>query len=188
VNPGVPEADVRKEIVMRAVPIPDSYWLKEGVLLAGEYPGAYDPGRARQKLAKFLDAGIRTFIDLTETSEELTKYDDILRDLAAERGIEVRHLRFSIPDRGVPQDRALMSRILAAVRSEIEAGRPVYIHCWGGIGRTGTVIGCWLVEEGLAGAAAIEKIAELRKGIPDGFWPSPENAAQRRFIEEHRKG
>src|SRR5688572_31577057 len=59
----------------RPGPIPDSYWLVVDLLLAGEYPGAEQDDRARTKLTKFLDAGIRTFIDLTESSEPLAKYD-----------------------------------------------------------------------------------------------------------------
>ena len=48
----------------RDVPIPDSYWLIDGMLLAGEYPGKKDLAGTRTKVQKFLDAGIRTFVDL----------------------------------------------------------------------------------------------------------------------------
>lgn len=165
-------------------PIPASYWLIDGQLLAGGYPGAADEDTARDKLSRFLDAGIRTFIDLTETSEPLARYDGLLRTLAKERGVDVRHLRQSVRDLGVPQGREQMERILATVREEMDAGRPVYVHCWGGIGRTGTVIGCWLVEEGLAGPEAIERIAELRAGTPDSGRRSPETDEQCRYICE----
>ena len=170
----------------RPGPIPDSYWLVPDVLLAGEYPGAAQDSRAREKLGKILDAGIRTFVDLTEESEPLTKYHELLRTLAAERGVEVTHLRHAVRDMGVPGERAQMTRILATIREEIAAGRPVYVHCWGGIGRTGTVAGCWLVEEGLAGADAIGRIAELRGTTPDGWKRSPETDEQRRYICEWR--
>lgn len=69
----------------RTGPIPDSYWLIEGKLFAGEYAGTYIEADTRGKLAKFLDAGIRTFIDLTE-ERELSKYDHVLQALADERG------------------------------------------------------------------------------------------------------
>jgi protein-tyrosine phosphatase len=58
----------------------------------------------------------------------------------------------------------------------------VYVHCRGGIGRTGTVIGCWLARNGLTGQAALDRIAELRAGTPDGYTQSPETAAQRAFV------
>jgi protein-tyrosine phosphatase len=36
----------------------------------------------------------------------------------------------------------LMTTILDAIDESMTAGKPVYVHCWGGMGRTGTVIGC----------------------------------------------
>jgi protein-tyrosine phosphatase len=77
-----------------------------------------------------------------------------------------------------------MTKILNTIQEEIAAGRPVYVHCWGGVGRTGTVIGCWLVEQGLSGAAAIDRIAELRKNTPDGSKRSPQTDEQCRYICE----
>ena len=36
----------------------------------------------------------------------------------------------------------------------------VYVHCWGGVGRTGTlVIGCWLLATGVDGAGDVARIA-----------------------------
>lgn len=168
-------------------PIPDSYWLVPGMLLAGEYPGTHGEAETRNKLAKFLDAGIRTFINLTE-QHELSSYEHTLQSLAAERGIETTHIRQSIRDYGTPRERSQMISILATIRDEITAGRPVYVHCWGGIGRTGTVIGCWLVEQGLTGDEALQRIAELRLGTPDGRHRSPESDDQCRYVREWVSG
>lgn len=164
-------------------PIPESYWLVPGKLLGGEYPDSYDETATRDKLAKFLDAGIRTFINLTEKRER-SPYDRILAALAAQRRIEVRHVRYSIRDFCTPRNRAQMVRILDTIDNEIAAGRPVYVHCWGGIGRTGTVFGCWLVEQGLSGDQALQRIADLRHGIPGEGRRSPESDAQCRYVRE----
>ena len=40
-----------------------------------------------------------------------------------------------------------------------EGLEPVYVHCWGGIGRTGTVVGCWLVRHGMTGDEALAEFA-----------------------------
>jgi protein-tyrosine phosphatase len=170
----------------RTGPIPDSYWLIDGTLLAGEYPGTYQEDATREKLTKFLDAGIRTFIDLTE-EHELSRYDHLLTLLAAKRGIQTRHVRQSIRDYGVPTARAQMVTILNTLREEIDAGRPVYVHCWGGIGRTGTVIGCWLVEQGLSGDDALRRIEELRRHVPDRRMRSPESDEQCEYVRHWKE-
>jgi protein-tyrosine phosphatase len=168
-------------------PIPDSYWLIPGKLLAGEYPGTYIETETREKLTKFLNAGIRTFIDLTE-ERELAGYAHILQALSAERGLATRHIRQSIRDYGTPRERTQMLDILETIRKEIAAGRPDYDQCWGGIGRTGTVVGCWLVEEGLTGDEALLRIAELRRATPDGHLRSPESDDQCRYVREWQRG
>jgi hypothetical protein len=80
------------------------------MLLAGEYPGAREAADARAKLAKCLDAGIRTFVDLTEQTEDLRKYDQPLRELSVARGLETKHIRCPIRDVGLPRGRALARR------------------------------------------------------------------------------
>jgi hypothetical protein len=47
-------------------PIPDAYWIIPGRLLAGPYPGSRREGMVRQRLLRFLAAGITLFLDLTE--------------------------------------------------------------------------------------------------------------------------
>ena len=52
--------------------------------------------------------------------------------------------------------------ILAYIDSEIDAGRVVYVHCWGGKGRTCTVIGCRLIDGGLDYDATMTALNRLR--------------------------
>ena len=166
----------------RSVPIPNAYWLPGERILAGEYPGAGQAGAASARLERFLDAGITSFLDLT-TEGELMPYDALLLQLAARRGLDVRHHRMPIADLSVPT-LADMERILSAIDDELAAGRAVYLHCWGGIGRTGTVVGCYLVRQGLDGRAALARLAELWRTVEKCDWAphSPETEAQRAFV------
>src|SRR5690348_9836045 len=132
----------------RKPPIPNSYWVSEH-LLAGEYPGTFHHDETRARLALLLDAGIRVFMNLTEVPE-LPPYDDILADEAAARGVDVEHIRLSIRDRGVAAVRH-MQEILEHLRRNAQDRKPTYVHCWGGVGRTGTVVGCHLVDTGHTG-------------------------------------
>jgi hypothetical protein len=61
--------------------------------------------------------------------------------------------------------------------------RPVYVHCWGGKGRTGTVVGCYLVRHGIAeGEAALKAIQKMRRNDPKAHEPSPETREQCDFV------
>jgi protein-tyrosine phosphatase len=163
-------------------PIPNSYWVEPERLLAGEYPGASDAKRAREKLRAFLDAGIRSFVDLTE-AHELAEYEGLLNEIAAERQVDVRYRRMSVEDLGIPTP-THMVEVLRHIDSEIREGRAVYVHCWGGVGRTGTVVGCWIVQrERCAAESALQRIIELRREIPDRHRASPETDEQRSFVE-----
>ena len=167
-------------------PIPDSYWLIAGQLLAGEYPGAYDEDDAKERLRRMLDAGIRSFVDLTETTDPLEPYEHLLRDVASEMGLDVRYVRLPIRDMWIPET-GRMVEILDTIRSEIAAGRPIYVHCWGGIGRTGTVAACWLKEEGYTCEDAFARISELRCGTPDAWKESPQTDTHRSFVRDWRR-
>jgi protein-tyrosine phosphatase len=169
-------------------PIPDSYWVVPGNLLAGEYPGASTLGRARTKLRQLLEIGITYFLDLTEEGEHnLHPYAALLRGEASALGRAVEHHRMPIPDVSTPT-KEQMARILDAIDAALAAGQIVYLHCYGGIGRTGTVVGCYLVRRGMDGEAALAHIARLRQGTPDGRKDSPETPEQCQMVREWASG
>lgn len=154
-------------------PHPNCYWVEPGRLLAGEYPGASRPDSARKKVRALLDAGVNFFLDLTELGEStgfgaLEPYADLLVDEAGLRGVTARHCRMAIRDISVPEPASAMADILDTIDAEIAGGSVIYVHCWGGIGRTGTVVGCYLVRRGESGASALT--------ILDGWWQTVEKA------------
>ncbi len=77
-----------------------------------------------------------------------------------------------------------MGYILDSIDAALNAGHVVYFHCWGGVGRTGTVAGCYLVRHGMSGEGALHRIAELRQGTSDGWKRSPETLEHRRMVLE----
>ena len=168
---------------MTAGPTGRSYWVVPGRFAAGAYPSTRDPapdGRI-DVVEALLTAGIDDFVNLTQdrpggTDEHLRHYDAAVGD----RGTVS---RFEIPDLGIPSTEE-MAAILDHLDGQFEAGRSVYVHCWGGIGRTGTVVGCWLIRHGRATADdVLEVIAGLRVGDRGaGDRLSPETAEQRAFV------
>jgi protein tyrosine/serine phosphatase len=171
-------------------PIADSYIVPDSRLVAGEYPGSA-PGtpveQANAKLEAFLDAGISAFIDLTDPDDGLEPYASALQALAAKRGIDVRYEQLTIRDMRVCNERH-MRRVLDTIDKDIAAGRAVYVHCWGGIGRTGMVVGCWLVRHGMMGDEALAEVGRLFQSMSPSkvqqheAWGSPQTEAQRALV------
>lgn len=171
---------------MQKLPIIESYWVKENLFLAGEYPGSFNPDEARRKMDAFLESGIRTFIDLTEAGE-LVPYEPILMEEARiYECIPIYH-RLSIRDGSVPSVQT-MSLILETIDSAIDSGSPVYVHCWGGVGRTGTVVGCHLIRHGMSAQKALERVDALYKTRPKDPYlrTSPETQEQFDFVRKWR--
>ena len=75
-------------------------------------------------------------------------------------------------------------RFRAHIRDEINGGGMVYVHCWGGKGRTCTVVGCLLIDGGLDYESTIARIAELRAGTRKAIEVCPESLSQHRVLWE----
>lgn len=157
-------------------PIENCYWVVPGRLLAGEYPRNHDEESSPGKVAALTEWGITAFIDLTEEGE-LEPYDQWLD---SESQI---HQRFPIRDAHTPANRQLTASVLDAIDEHIAAARPVYVHCHGGIGRTGTIVGCWLARHGEGGPEALGRLADLWEECPKSRWTrSPETTAQCLYV------
>ena len=167
-------------ILMTARPIENCYWVETGKLLAGEYPRNIDDESSRPKLVRLTGAGVSVFIDLTEDGE-LYPYAQWLET-------EI-HQRFPIVDTSVPDSLDITAAALNAIDDHISQGRTVYVHCMGGIGRTGTIIGCWLARHGPAGQAALDRLRELWQACPKSrHRQSPERREQERYILDWKEG
>ena len=163
-------------------PIAASYWVEENRFLAGEYPGSFDLETARRHMDAFLEVGINTFIDLTQ-SHELVSYEAVLKEQAQVYGGGAFYHRFAIRDHSVPL-REMMIAILNTIDDALNSGRNVYVHCWGGVGRTGITVGCYLVRHGATNEQALVKVNKLYRTRSDTFYypTSPETQEQIEFV------
>jgi hypothetical protein len=169
------------------VPFDRSWWVVPGRLLAGYHPGHQVADAMRAHCAGLERAGIRTIVNLmepTETNRDGEPFADCLASFDVGR---VRSERHPVRDFSTPTH-AGMAAILDTIDRSLAAGDPVYVHCWGGRGRTGTVVGCWLVRHGLDDGDAIRKIARLRRDVEDASAQSPETSAQRAMVTGWKRG
>lgn len=176
------------------VPFPQSYWVVPGKLLAGYYPGDLDTVKMEKKLKRLLGAGIRYVINLIEENERkqgdpFPSIEDALIRYAKRVGINVTCVRRPIKDFTAPAPEYIRN-ILDEIDDAVSQGKGVYVHCWGGKGRTGTVVGCYLARHGYAqGQDVLKLIEKLRRNDPEFHRASPETPEQRDMVttwEEER--
>lgn len=146
-------------------PNPCTYWVTEH-LLAGQHPTDFrGPGPTRAKLRSYLiEAGVTVFIDLTAEWQK-PAYDRLIKEIAQERGdsdaaAAIEYRRLPVPDFGIPSPQ-LMTQILNTIDDAVRRNNKVYVHCAGGIGRTGTTVGCYLVRHGNTGVEALQELNRL---------------------------
>jgi len=186
-------------------PTPYSYWVLKNRFLAGEYPGSHDIGNPfRKVVSKFyallasiknpnkgwyssklrynelISSGITSFVDLTEENE-LPEYQTAITELSIAKGIGINYKRMPIPDMDTPST-GFLSTILDYIDYEISQGKNVYVHCFRGLGRTGTIVGCYLVRHGKSGEESLAEIFNLRRGVLNSWLASPQTDKQRDFV------
>lgn len=170
-------------------PHANCYWVEPGRLLAGEYPGASHSDAARRKLQRILAAGVTFFLDLTSPADGLAPYAELLAEEAQIYTHAVSYCCMTIPDYSVPPV-AQMVQTLDVIDDALAAGQVLYVHCWGGVGRTGTVIGCYLVRHGRSGEAALAQLAHLWQDVEKRYRHprSPETPAQMAMVRTWHEG
>ncbi len=167
------------------VPFDNTYWVKPQKFLAGCYPGTPSPKLIPERITALLNTGIETIISLMQDNETYSDgspyahYEQEFFRQASQLGKKATYLNFPIPDFGLP-DNNLLDSILTAINEALDENSPVFVHCWGGKGRTGTVTGCWLAQQGETNP--LERLQILRRNCPNGKEPSPETEAQRQMV------
>jgi protein-tyrosine phosphatase len=128
-------------------------WIEQGKVLAGRHPCAWSPEDAEAELRDVLVHGVTLILDLTQEGE-LTPYSAHVPE-------GVRHVRVPVRDFTVPTREQIVTA-LDTIDEELARDGVVYVHCWAGCGRTGVVVGCWLVRHGTPAQQALNRIAETR--------------------------
>lgn len=161
-------------------PLYQSYEVRaNGIIYAGEYPGDKNDELARQKIEQMHHFGIRHFIDLTEEGE-LRPYSHLLP-------AGTTYTRFPIADCGAPKSIESVQSLLLRIEELKKMNGYVYVHCWGGVGRTGTIVACYLSQNwkepdlNLVLDALRKNFSEMPKSA---YKKTPETKEQIDFIKQ----
>ena len=80
------------------------------------------------------------------------------------------------------EERAKVRRAVDTVVNAWRSGQGVVVHCWGGRGRTGTVLGCVLRELGLGADKVLDFLDRVHKARGKPGWP--ESTWQRDLVKD----
>jgi protein-tyrosine phosphatase len=118
----------------------------------------------------------------TFKGELLVDYIPEIIELSKKRNQEINITRFPIKDLQIPSIE-YMKDILYYLKKCSDENKKVYIHCWGGVGRTGSVVGCFLQDNGYATSKnVIQMIAYLKRTTSIVNRDSPETKEQQDFV------
>ena len=134
-----------------------------------------------------MSSGVRLFVDLMEEGETNHAGNPFVpyADLAQQLCHDVVCVRHPIRDLSVPTQ-AQMCAMLDTIDQAVNPGKAVYVHCWGGVGRTGTVIVCWLLRHRLAEPSHVLDVLRLlrQQDQERGRRASPETPCQRDLVKK----
>ena len=97
--------------------------------------------------------GVAAIVSLTEVSLDRETLD----------AAEITHIHIPIRD-FQPPTLSDIRETISFIQSCLSQEKPVAVHCLAGLGRTGTILACWLVTDGLDPESAIDRVRSFRPG------------------------
>ena len=139
--------DVKRKLHGKIWKKPDNFsWLIEGKLAGSAIPTSID------EIQWIIDQGVKSIVTVREEPLD----DDWVKD--------VNYLHVHSNDMSVPEFDDLTYAV-DFIHSRITNNEPVMVHCLAGLGRTGTLLACYLVKyQKMSADDAIQKVREERPG------------------------
>ena len=131
---------------------PDNFsWLSAEKLAGSAIPTSFD------EIKWVLDEGVKSIVTIREEPLD----EDWIKD--------VNYLHIHSNDMGVPEFDDL-TRAVDFIHERITNNEPVMVHCLAGLGRTGTILACYLIKyQKLSADDSIQKVRKSRPGSIQSF-------------------
>ena len=131
---------------------PDNFsWLIEGKLAGSAIPTSFE------EIKWLVDGGVKSIVTVREESLD----DDWIKN--------INYLHIHSHDMGVPEFEDLIKAV-DFIHQRITNNEPVMVHCLAGLGRTGTILACYLIKyQKLSADDSIQKVRESRPGSIQSF-------------------
>ena len=131
---------------------PDNFsWLIEGKLAGSAIPTSFE------EIKWLVDGGVKSIVTVREESLD----DDWIKN--------INYLHIHSNDMGVPEFEDLIKAV-DFIHQRITYNEPEMVHCLAGLGRTGTILACYLIKyQKLSADDSIQKVRESRPGSIQSF-------------------
>ena len=131
---------------------PDNFsWIIEEKLAGSAIP------TSKEEIDWVKQEGVKSIVTIREEPLE----DEWIKD--------VNYLHVHSNDMGIPEFSDLVNSV-DFIHQRITNEEPVMVHCLAGLGRTGTILACYLIKyEDMTAGAAIEKVRQERHGSIQSF-------------------
>jgi len=169
---------------MNMIPFERSYWVLPNRFIVGEIPASMNEEETITKLNGLIRINVNVVINLMEEDEKNYENKSFYDYAPYLNNHNIETHRLPIKDLSIPTI-DMMRKILSIVQDSIRQKKIVYLHCWGGVGRTGTAVGCFLLNNSLASKEnVLATINYLKRTTSIDKRQSPETEEQRKFIME----
>ena len=131
---------------------PDNFsWIIEEKLAGSAIP------TSKEEIDWIKQEGVKSIVTIREEPLE----DEWIKD--------VNYLHVHSNDMGIPEFSDLVDSV-DFIHQRITNDEPVMVHCLAGLGRTGTILACYLIKyENISADDAIEKVRQERHGSIQSF-------------------
>ena len=144
--------DVKRKLHGKIWKKPDNFsWIIEGKLAGSAIPTSID------EVEWAIDQGVKSIVTIRE------------EPLDSDYTNNVNYLHVHSNDMGVPEFDDLVKTV-NFIHDRIVNDEPVMVHCLAGLGRTGTILACYLIKyKKMSADDAIQKVRNERSGSIQSF-------------------